>query len=228
MTDEKKYSYCKSCGHIIVTREVNNLLTELSGCLISAVGCSAPIPNFVDCNVLCMPHGRALPGATGIRLKYPNMPIIAYCGDGDSLNIGIEHLVHSAARNMNLVLVIVNNSSFAMTGFQMSAGTPVGMKTNTCKEGRNEEKHGLPIDTIFAQKLNPNVHLIRCHVTDKQGINHFREHLKNEITYKGFSVIEVFSPCPTLFGNVKKSYEFAKEQYDIAIVPKCNCGRLET
>jgi len=226
MTDEKNYSYCPGCGHTIITKEVDKLLTELNGTLVAAVGCSAPIPNFVDCSTLCMPHGRALPGATGLRLMYPDMPIIAYCGDGDALNIGIEHLVHSAARNMNLVLVIVNNSSFAMTGFQMSAGTPVGMKTNTCLKGRDEVKHGIPIDTLFAQKLNTKVHLIRCHVTNKQGINQLREHLRKEIEYKGFSIIEVFSPCPTLFGNAKKSYEFAKEQYDKAIVPKCNCGGL--
>ena len=226
MTD-KKYSYCPGCGHITITKECDKLMQDLDGCLISAVGCSAPMPGFVDANIICMPHGRALPGATGIRLQYPDMPIIAYSGDGDALNIGIEHLVHSAARNMNLVLIIVNNSSFAMTGFQMSAGSPVGMKTNTCLKGRDELKHGIPIDTTFVQKLNTNVHLIRCHVTSKKGIDHFKEHLRTEVNYKGFSVIEVFSPCPTLFGNSKKSYEFAKEQYDKAIIPKCNCGKLK-
>ena len=207
------YSYCKGCGHTIITKTVDKLLQKYNGTLIGTVGCSAPIHKFVGCKAVCAPHGRGIPIGTGIKLVHPDRKVIVYSGDGDALNIGIEHLCHATARNTNMVQIIVNNASFAMTGFQMSSTTPIGVKTKTCISGRNEEVHGVPMDPSFVKLINPKVNFQRCHVTRK---NNFKEILEDALNYDGFSVIEVFSPCPTFFGgDIKKSYKFTKEQYDL-------------
>jgi 2-oxoglutarate/2-oxoacid ferredoxin oxidoreductase subunit beta len=213
--EKKKFSYCAGCGHIIVTKAVNEVLMKYHGTVVTCVGCSAGLPDFVDCNALAVAHGRGLPPATGIILMNEDEKVIVYSGDGDSMSIGIEHLCHTSSRNTNLVQIIVNNSAFSMTGFQMSATTPLGVKTRTCLNGRDEKIHGKPINAEFVRMINQDVHFVRCVVTNTKEIKRFKDVIEKELLRKGFSVVEVFSPCPTLWGgDTKYSYKYTNEQYN--------------
>lgn len=210
------HRYCQSCGHIATSKAVEEELIKRKGILIGSVGCAVALPDlFETVDAVSSAHGRALSVATGLRRVLPNTPLISYQGDGDCCTIGIGELVHTILRNERIVCVIINNSQFGMTGHQMSAMTPLEMKTKTTVEGRKEENHGIPLDIKLLAKQNPKVLYQLCHSANKDGINMFKEQLKTALDHPGFAIIEVLAPCPTFYGNTKKAYEYTLKQYKI-------------
>lgn len=222
------HRYCPGCGHIQISKIVEKELIEHRGVLCGSVGCSVALPELFEVvDAVSSAHGRALSGATGLKMSLPDTPILAYQGDGDCCTIGAGELLHTILRNTKIVCVLVNNQQFGMTGHQMSAMTPEGVKTKTSVKGRDESIHGIPLDVKHLTKLNPKVKYHLSNAINKDGIALFKAQLKEALAYDGFSIIEIISPCPTFWGNVKKSYEFALECYNEKVesnAHKCACS----
>jgi len=209
------HRYCPGCGHINISKEVEKQLIEKQGILIGSVGCSVALPELFEVvDAVSSAHGRALSVATALRRCLPDTLLITYQGDGDCCTIGIGELIHTILRNERIVCVLINNNQFAMTGFQMSATTPIDIKTKTTVNGRKESYHGIPINVKLLMKQNPKAKYYLSNSASKKGIDLFKEQLKEALNNDGFSLLEVMSPCPTFWGNVKKSYEFTLEQYE--------------
>ena len=81
---------------------------------------------------------------TGIKRARPQLICVAYMGDGGGYAIGAQHLVNAAVRNENIMIVLCNNTVYAMTGGQMAPTTLPGQKTETTPYGRDTEKTGTP------------------------------------------------------------------------------------
>jgi len=211
----KEIRYCKACGHTPISKEVERQLIAVSGILCGSVGCSVALPNLFEIvDAVSAAHGRALSVATALKMALPNKTIIAYQGDGDCCTIGAGELLHTILRNPKIVCILINNENFGMTGHQMSAETPIGVKTKTTVKGRDETLHGIPLDVKHLTKLNPKVKYHLSNSATKDGIELFKKQLDEAINYDGFSLLEVISPCPTFWGNAKKSYDFAKQCYE--------------
>lgn len=208
------HKFCGGCGHILIAKAVEEELIKRSGILVGSVGCSVALPDLMEkIDAVSSPHGRALSVATGLRRVLPNTPIVSYAGDGDCTTIGIGELVHTILRNERIVCVMVNNQNFGMTGHQMSTMTPLELKTKTTVNGRQEENHGIPLNVELLTQQNTKTHYYFTHAANKAGIDAFKLILSKALDYDGFSLIEVISPCPTFWGNVKKSYEYSLEQF---------------
>jgi len=65
-------------------------------------------------------HGRMVPIATGAIAANRELTI-SHSGDGDSLSIGLGHLMHGIRRNVKMVYIIENNGVYGLTKGQMSA-----------------------------------------------------------------------------------------------------------
>ncbi len=221
------HRYCKACGHSLISKEVEKQLIEKEGILVGSVGCSVALPDlFKVIDAVSAAHGRALSVATALKKGLPDKKILAYSGDGDCCTIGIGELVHTILRNPPIVCVLINNQQFGMTGHQMSACTPLSVKTKTTVNGRNEHDNGIPLNVKLLTKQNPKVKYYLTNSASKDGIELFKKQLKEALEYDGFSLIEVISPCPTLFGGKSKdAYKFALEQYNKQLTKfNCNCG----
>lgn len=214
----KKSTFCAGCGHTAIARITEQFLQKESGIFVGSVGCSVSLPSdFEGIDTVSSAHGRALAVATGIRRTVgKDKPIVTIQGDGDLLNIGIGELTHTCLRNEKIICVLLNNSVFSMTGFQLSATTPLGMKTKTSPEGRNEKYHGIPINVkSLIQTINPKVKYFLTTSSSREGIDWFEAFLQDSLNYNGFTLIEVISPCVTLFGgDVKKSYGYSKKIFE--------------
>ncbi len=218
------HRYCPGCGHIQISKETEKQLIEKEGILVGSVGCSVALPDLFEViDAVSAAHGRALSVATALKKCLPDKKILAYSGDGDCCTIGVGELIHIILRNPPIVCVLINNSNFSMTGNQMSATTPLGLKTKTTIKGRNEIDNGVPINVRLLTKQNSKVKYYLTNSATKEGINLFKEQLKESLNYEGFSIIEILSPCPIFFGNVKKSYEFTLEEYKKRLI-SLNCG----
>ncbi len=201
---DKKFPHvwCPGCGNGIIMgallRAVHSLgLDKDEVVLASGIGCSGRMPTYVDFNTIHTTHGRALTFSTGIKLAKPGLTVMTVMGDGDSTAIGGNHFIHAARRNLNLTAIIINNSTYGMTGGQYSPTTPYGSKSTTSVYGHVE--HAFSIAELAATAGASFVARSTVyHAT------HMEEMLKKGIEKRGFSVIEIISNCHVQHGRRNK------------------------
>jgi 2-oxoisovalerate ferredoxin oxidoreductase beta subunit len=140
--------------------------------------------------------------ATGLRRVLPEAVVVAYQGDGDLAAIGTAEILHAANRGENITIFFVNNAIYGMTGGQMAPTTLVGQKTTTSPRGRNVGNEGGPVHVSeLLATLEAPVYIERTALGDNahnaKTLKAVKKALRNQIDGKGFSLVEVLSPCPT-------------------------------
>lgn len=198
---DKKFPHvwCPGCGlgillASIVRAFVSKGLNKDEVVLVSGIGCSGRLPVYVDVGSVHTTHGRALTFATGIKLARPELTVITVMGDGDAMAIGGNHLIHAARRNLDITAVIVNNSTYGMTGGQYSPTTPFGATASTALYGHIEP--GMDVSSLCAAAGASFVAR-----TTVYHVNQMDRILVQAFSKYGFSVVEVMSPCYTNFGR---------------------------
>jgi len=191
--------WCPGCGNGIVMGNVIRAIQEAGfdrdkTVIVSGIGCSSRAPGYMDFDTLHTAHGRALPFATGIKAANPDLNVIVISGDGDASAIGGNHLIHACRRNIDLTLVIVNNSIYGMTSGQYSPLTPTGAFATTAVYGNIDK----PFDLVRLCEGAGASYVARASVYHAMQLKNY---LKNGMLHKGFSVIEAVSTCPTYFGR---------------------------
>ena len=201
--------YCPGCGHGIVHRLVCEVLDEmeLGGNTIGVVpvGCSVMAYDYFGTDVIEAPHGRAPAVATGVKRANPNRTVFTYQGDGDLAAIGTAETVHAGTRGENIVIIVINNATYGMTGGQMAPTTQPGQITQTTPYGRNTETAGYPIRVCELMATLSGVALAQRVAIDsvahiREAKNAIRKAFENEQAKRGLSIVEVLSTCPTNWG----------------------------
>jgi 2-oxoglutarate ferredoxin oxidoreductase subunit beta len=186
-----------ACGQILnfflrAADEMNLDMDKLVA--IGGVGCTARVPVYIKAEALHGVHGRTLPWATGIKLHNPELNVVVFSGDGGIAAIGGNHLIQAARRNLDVTVIVNNNMNYAMTGGQVAPTTPLDSYTTTTPRGNKEKTFDL------------------CTLSEAAGAtfvsrwttNHSRliiKAIKEGMTHRGFSLIEILGQCPTHFGR---------------------------
>ena len=200
--------YCPGCGHGIIHKLLAQAIDELGvqdrTVLISPVGCSVFAYYYVDVGNIQVAHGRAPAVATAVKRSRPESIVIAYQGDGDLAAIGTAEIVHAANRGEPITVIFVNNGIYGMTGGQMAPTTPLGGKTTTSPFGRNQWTDGFPIHVCeLLASLEAPVYIERVALGNNKQIMQaarvLRRAVENQVKGLGFSLVEVLSPCPTIW-----------------------------
>jgi len=190
--------FCPGCGAGLILKCTIQALAELNvlerTAFLSGIGCSAYIPTYINCDVVHTLHGRALAVATGMKLARPDLELVVFTGDGDNLSIGCNHFLHAARRNIDLTVIMVNNSVYGMTGGQASPTTPLGGKTPTTPFGSFEP----PLDGCKLAKYAGATFVARWTVAHPINL---KNSIKDAFLHRGFSFVEVISTCPTYAGR---------------------------
>lgn len=196
-----KLPFCPGCGaHTVMNtflKAVHELghadLKEFIFC--SGIGCSAwiPSPYFLADSVHTL-HGRSIPVATGIKLLRPDHNVVVFGGDGDIVGIGLSHFIHAARRNLDVLVIMVNNMIYGMTGGQVAPTTPFKTKTTTTPYGSFE----YPLDAAKLAAAAGASYVARWTTVHQ---NDLKQSIKKAIGMQGFRFIEVTSQCPTAFGR---------------------------
>jgi len=206
--------YCPGCGHGIAHRLVAEVVDELGirekTIGVAPVGCAVVAYDYwkFDCSEAA--HGRALAVATAIKRVRPKSVVFTYQGDGDLAAIGTNETIHAANRGENLSVVFINNAIYGMTGGQMAPTTLLGQKTSTTINGRQREEHGFPLKISEMLSGLPGVYYVeRVSFYDPQQVSKAKEAIKqafkNQMDKRGFSLVEILSPCPTYWGMSPKN-----------------------
>lgn len=194
--------WCPGCGNGIVTGAIVKAIDKLavekdSVAVISGIGCSSRASGYLDFNTVHSAHGRALPVATGVKLADPSLNVIVVTGDGDATAIGGNHLIHAARRNIDMTVVLYNNSIYGMTGGQYSPMTPYGSKATTAPYATIEHD----FDITELAKAAGATFVARATTFHTQVLIDL---IAKGIQHKGFSIIEAVSACPISFGRQNK------------------------
>lgn len=192
--------FCAGCGHGIlmgaILRAIDDLELDFKNMVfVSGIGCAAwiPSPHFAA-DTLHTLHGRPIAYATGVKSFNPELKVMVISGDGDLAAIGGNHLIHAARRNIEITVICANNNIYGMTGGQLSPTTPQQAKTMTSSQGNLEK----PFDLCKLTKACGAQYVARYTVFH---IKPLINSIKKALITKGFSFIDVLSPCPTQFGR---------------------------
>jgi 2-oxoglutarate ferredoxin oxidoreductase subunit beta len=202
-----KPNWCPGCGDFSVQAAIQRAAANVGLepeelAVISGIGCSGRISGYINAYGLHGIHGRALPIAQGVKLANRELTVIASGGDGDGFAIGMGHTVHAIRRNLDVTYIVMDNQIYGLTKGQTSPRSAEGFKTKSTPEGSIESTLS-PLEialsagaTFVAQSFSSDL---------KQLTNLIEEGLK----HKGFSLINVFSPCVTF--NKVNTYDWFKE-----------------
>jgi len=200
--------YCPGCGHGIVSKLLAQALDELGvrdrTILVTPVGCAVFGYYYFDVGNVQAAHGRASAVATGIKRSRPESIVLSYQGDGDLAAIGTAEILHAANRGEPITVIFVNNGIYGMTGGQMAPTTPLGKKTTTTPYGRDPFNDGYPLHVAeLLATLEAPVFIERVALGSNKQImtaaRVIRRAVENQVRGLGFSLVEVLSPCPTIW-----------------------------
>lgn len=195
----KATGFCPGCGDGTILQCILRAIDELEMDMddfifVSGIGCAAWIISpYFDADVLHTTHGRPIAFATGVKLNLPEKKVMVISGDGDLTAIGGNHLIHAARRNIEMVVICVNNGIYGMTGGQVAPTTPRGARTITTPLGNLEN----------AFDIAPMVQAAGASYVARWTAYHPRQltrSIKRAIGKKGFAFIEAISQCPVQFG----------------------------
>lgn len=204
----EKNTWCPGCGNFGILNAVKQALQHLGlprekVVEVSGIGCHGKITDYVKVNTLHVIHGRVLPAATAIKLVNHELTVIGNAGDGDAFGIGLGHFAHAARRNIPITYLTHDNMVYGLTTGQTSPTSQQGFKTKTSPQGVFEEA----INPI-AQALAANTSFVaRGYVGD---LKQLVEILKQALTWRGFSFIDILQPCVTF--NKLNTYEYYQKR----------------
>ncbi len=206
---------CAGCGHDSISAALQQACFELSLpphriAKISGIGCSSKTPAYFlgNSHGFNSVHGRMPSVTTGANLANRDMVYLGISGDGDSASIGMGQFVHVVRRNLNMVYIVMNNGCYGLTKGQDSATADEG---SISKAGLANPFEGIDLVSL-AVELGASF-VAQSFSGDKQQLVPL---IKAAISHKGFSLINVISPCVTFNNNSgsTKSYDYAREHIE--------------
>jgi 2-oxoglutarate ferredoxin oxidoreductase subunit beta len=205
--NDVKPNWCPGCGDYSVQAAIQRAaanvgLDPTNLAVISGIGCSGRISGYINSYGFHSIHGRSLPIAQGLKMANRDLTVIASGGDGDGYAIGMSHTIHAIRRNIDITYIVMDNQIYGLTKGQTSPRSEFGFVTKSTPKGSIESSLNIMEmaitagATFVAQSFSSDLKELTSLI--EQGINH-----------KGFSFINVFSPCVTY--NKVNTYDWFKE-----------------
>jgi 2-oxoglutarate ferredoxin oxidoreductase subunit beta len=200
--DRMPHIWCPGCGigttvNCFTRALVESKLPLDNIAIVSGIGCTGRVAGYMNLDSFHTTHGRAIPFATGLKLANPKLNVVVYSGDGDLIAIGGNHFIHAARRNADIKVICVNNFIYGMTGGQVTPTTPLSAKATTVPYGSFEQPFNLP----YLAESSGAVYVARWTTFH---VRHIARSMVEAFSKKGFTFIEIISPCPTLYQRRNK------------------------
>ena len=204
---ETRPDWCPGCGDFGVlnslVQAVSNLEIDPKDLLIvSGIGCSSNLPGFIHAYGFHSLHGRAMAVASGAKLANPDLHVVVTGGDGDGYGIGIGHFIHAMRRNLDVTYIVMDNQTYGLTTGQASPTSSRNFVTKSTPKGVTED----PINPIALALVAGASYVSRGFSGDPK---HLTDLIQNGIKHKGFSLVDVFSPCVTW--NKVNTYDYFRQ-----------------
>ncbi|MEH6940424.1 2-oxoacid:ferredoxin oxidoreductase subunit beta [Bacillus sp. JJ722] len=219
-----KPNWCPGCGDFSVQAAIQRAaagvgLEPEQLAVISGIGCSGRISGYIKSYGFHGIHGRSLPIAQGVKMANRDLTVIASGGDGDGFAIGMGHTVHAIRRNIDVTYIVMDNQIYGLTKGQTSPRSGTGFKTKSTPDGSIEPAIS-PMELALSSGATFVAQSFSTDLKDLTAI------IEAGIKHKGFSFINVFSPCVTY--NKINTYDWFKEHLTkLASVPDYDSSSRE-
>ncbi|WP_096199438.1 2-oxoacid:ferredoxin oxidoreductase subunit beta [Bacillus sp. FJAT-45350] len=202
-----KPNWCPGCGDFSVQASIqraaaNAGLEPDNLAVISGIGCSGRISGYLNTYGFHGVHGRSLPIAQGVKMANRDLTVIASGGDGDGFAIGMGHTVHAIRRNIDMTYIVMDNQIYGLTKGQTSPRSAMGFKTKSTPHGSIESA----INPMELALTTGGTFVAQSFSSDLKELTSI---IEAGIAHKGFSLINVFSPCVTF--NKVNTYDWFKD-----------------
>lgn len=205
--NDVKPNWCPGCGDFSVQAAIQRAAASAGLepdqlAIISGIGCSGRISGYIKSYGFHGIHGRSLPIAQGVKMANRDLTVIASGGDGDGFAIGMGHTIHAIRRNIDVTYIVMDNQIYGLTKGQTSPRSAAGFKTKSTPQGSIE-----PALSPMEMALTAGATFVaQSFSTDLKDLTSI---IEAGIKHKGFSLINVFSPCVTY--NKINTYDWFKE-----------------
>ncbi len=185
--------WCPGCGDYSILAQMKKMLPSLGfsreeTVFISGIGCSSRFPYYMNTYGMHSIHGRAPAFATGLKSTRTDLQVWVITGDGDGLSIGGNHLMHCIRRNLDVNIVMFNNSIYGLTKGQYSPTSPLGHVTKSTPRGSIDN----PLSPCTVAISSEATFVAR---SIDFNTKHLGETLKRAAEHRGVSFVEVNQNC---------------------------------
>ena len=187
-SSDQDVRWCPGCGDYAILATVQRLMPELGVpreklVFISGIGCSSRFPYYMNTYGMHSIHGRAPTIVTGLKTARPDLDVWMITGDGDSLSIGGNHIIHLMRRNVNMQVIMFNNQIYGLTKGQYSPTSEKGKITKSTPFGSLDHPFN-PIALVLGADAS---FVARSMDRDPK---HMKEMLKASHAYQGTGLSE--------------------------------------
>lgn len=193
-TSDQEVRWCPGCGDYAILSAFQGFMPTLgikreNTVIVSGIGCASRFPYYVDSYGMHSIHGRAPAIATGVATARPDAAVFVVTGDGDSLSIGGNHLIHALRRNVNITILLFNNRIYGLTKGQYSPTSEVGKVTKSSPMGSIDS----PFNALSLALGAEATFVARTVDSDRK---HLSEVLTAAAAHRGASFVEIYQNCP--------------------------------
>ena len=188
----------------MLARAIDELGIQDRTILISPVGCSVFAYYYFDVGNVQAAHGRAPAVATAVKRSRPESIVIGYQGDGDLVGdrVGGDSACGQSRREHHGDLR--EQRDLQHDGRAGCADDAAGAEEHDHSRGRSAANEGYPLHVSeLLATLEAPVYIERVGLGDNkqiaQATRAIRRAVENQVRGLGFSLIEVLSPCPTIW-----------------------------
>lgn len=192
-SSDQDVKWCPGCGDYSILKQVQSIMPELNRkkediVFISGIGCSSRFPYYMNTYGMHSIHGRATAIASGLKITRPELSVWVVTGDGDSLSIGGNHLIHMIRRNFDLNVLLFNNEIYGLTKGQYSPTSREGKVTKSTPLGSVDH----PFNPLSLCLGASSTFIARTLDRDPK---HQRAILLEGSKHVGTSIIEIYQNC---------------------------------
>tara|TARA_A100001035_G_scaffold63863_2_gene48500 strand:+ start:2207 stop:3208 length:1002 start_codon:yes stop_codon:yes gene_type:complete len=192
-SSDQEVRWCPGCGDYSILKQVQSVMPLIgipkeNIVFISGIGCSSRFPYYMETFGMHSIHGRATAIASGLKAARPDLSVWIITGDGDSLSIGGNHLIHLLRRNFDTNILLFNNQIYGLTKGQYSPTSEKGKKTKSTPMGSIDH----PFNPLALCMGADATFVARSMDRDPK---HLREMLIRSNGHKGTSLLEIYQNC---------------------------------
>jgi 2-oxoglutarate ferredoxin oxidoreductase subunit beta len=190
---DQEIRWCPGCGDYSILKQVQTVLPGIGVArenivIVSGIGCSSRFPYYMNTYGMHSIHGRATAVASGLKASRPELSVWIVTGDGDSMSIGGNHLIHLLRRNFDVNILLFNNQIYGLTKGQYSPTSEERKVTKSTPMGSidhpfNPAALAMGADATFVAR------------SMDRDVKHLQEMIKRSEAHKGTSFLEIYQNC---------------------------------
>ncbi len=221
-------SLCAGCGGLATLRLIHQVLGG-NLVVVNAAGCMTLLATYpytpLRSSWLYTTMASPSAGAQGIRDALDvlrekkglpaeeDLQVLVLAGDGSTMDMGLSSTSAAIHRGLDFWYLCYDNEAYGNTGFQMSAGSPLGSRTGTSPLGSHQRKKD--IFDIWLSQHPPYVATVAAH--DPVDLAE-KVHRASKIT--GPKLFTSLAVCPTGWGfDPENGYLISKLAVETGIWP---------